>query len=425
MEPLPNKPTHKKSPTLWQLFSRFILRFVGKLAERTDPSDRFMEDASPEHTEQVNFYAHLVLWGGLIFFMIALIWAYFAMLDEVTHAKGKVIPASQVQIIQNLEGGIVQKMFVRDGDLVQAGQPLLQLDTTLYESNLKEQENKVLSLQAKIARLSALAENKPFSPSVDLQNKASNLLENERQLYLSQLTEIKEAQENYNDVKKEYDLTKPLIEGGAASEVEVLRLQRQMDELEEHIANFESKILDDLNDAKTNLLMTTAAMQQYQDRINRATVRSPLKGIVEQSKIRTIGGVAQPGMELMEVVPLEDTLLVEAQVSPKDIGFLHIGQSAKVKITAYDYSIYGGLPGKIEEIAANAVVNKEPNSKGETYYLITVRTQKNYLLDKQKKPLYIIPGMVASVDVLTGKKTVLDYLLKPILKAKEEALKER
>jgi adhesin transport system membrane fusion protein len=366
-----------------------------------------------------------VLWGALFFFIIAFIWSYFAMLDETTHAVGKVIPASQVQVIQNLEGGIVKQMYVHEGQLVQPGQPLLQLDTAIYESNYYQQQNKALALAASIARLSALAENQPFSPNPELQKQAADLVEHEQQLYVSQQLEIAKAQQNYDAIMKEYNLTKPLVAEGAASEVEVLRLERQINELQERIANYKSKILQDLNEAKGNLLVTNAAIKQYQDRIMRATVRSPVKGLVKQIKIRTIGGVAQPGAELMEVVPLEDTLLVEGRVSPRDIGFLHVGQSAMVKITAFDYSIYGGLPGKVEEISADAITNTEPGSKGESYYLIRVRTYKNYLISKQGKSLYIIPGMVATIDVTTGRKSVLTYLMKPILKAKEDALTER
>jgi adhesin transport system membrane fusion protein len=421
----PAPPPPKGLKKLWHKLSRGVLSFTHFVVEKTDPVDRFMADISPEHTERVRSYAHIVLWGMALFFLIAFVWSYFAMLDETTHAVGKVIPASQVQIIQNLEGGIVKQIFVREGQLVQAGQPLLQLDTAIYESNYYQQQNKALALAASIVRLSALAENRPFSPSPELQKQAADLVEHERQLYVSQQIEMAEAQENYAAIVKEYDLTKPLVKEGAASEVEVLRLERQINELQERVANYKSKILQDLNEAKGNLLVTNAAIEQYQDRIIRATVRAPVKGIVEQIKIRTIGGVAQPGAELMEVVPLEDSLLVEGKVSPRDIGFLRIGQPAMVKITAFDYSIYGGLPGKVEEISADAITETTPGSKGESYYLIRVRTHKNYLISKQGKPLYIIPGMVATIDITTGQKSVLTYLLKPILKAKDEALTER
>lgn len=410
---------------LWHKFSQFILHCTHVLVEKTDPTDQFMADVSPEHTQRVSSVAHIVLWGALLFFVVAVTWAYFAMLDEVTHGEGKVIPASQVQIIQNLEGGIVQKMFVREGQLVQPNQPLLQLDTALFQSSYNEQQNKALALTAKIVRLTALADNQPFSPSADLQQKANDLVNHEHGLYVSQRTEITEAQENYAALQKEYTLTKPLVKEGAASEVEVLRLERQINELQERVANFHSKILQELNEAKANLLITTAALEQYQNRIMRTTVRSPVKGIVKQIKIRTIGGVAQPGTQLMEVVPLEDSLLVEARVSPRDIGFLRIDQSATVKISAFDFSVYGGLPAKLEEISADAIVNTEPGSKGETYYLIRARTQKNYLTSKDGKQLYIIPGMVATVDILTGRKSVMNYLLKPLFKAQQKALTER
>lgn len=388
--------------------------------EKTDPAKGFMGDTAAEHAKGAGFFAHITLWTILLFFVIALVWAKLAILDEVTVGEGKVIPASQVQVIQNLEGGIVKKIFVQEGQIVQAGQVLMQLDDTRFVSDYHEAKLKALALEAKISRLNAVIDDKPFTISQAIQAEAPDLVAHEKEQYISQESEQKQLHADYSYSSQEYDATKPLIKTGAASNVELLHLQRQMSDIQQQIDASQSKALEDLNTAKADLLGVNASLSQYQDRLARTTVRSPVKGIVKQIKITTVGGVSQPGMDLMEIVPLEDTLLVEAQIKPKDIGFLHIGQSAMVKITAYDFSIYGGLEGKVEQISADSITNQ----KGDSFYIIRVRTQKNYLRTP-KNPLYIIPGMMASVDILTGRKSVLNYLLKPILKAKQDALRER
>ncbi len=217
-------------------------------------------------------------------------------------------------------------------------------------------------------------------------------------------------------------MTAPLVNKGAVSEVELLRIKRSENEIKSKILIFKRQALSELNKAKSELSALKESYVADKDRVNRTTVRAPLKGIIKQIKINTIGGVIKPGMDILEIVPLDDTLLIEAKIRPQDIGFIHPQQKAMVKITAYDYSIYGGLEGKVEHISADTIVDDKDNS----YYLIQVRTNKNYLKGKHKdKSLYIIPGMLASVDILTGKKSVLEYLLKPILKAREKALRER
>jgi len=402
---------------------RCNLKFLRGLAwfeQKTDPTEHFMADTASRHAQGASIFAHLTLWIGMLFIVIILFWSKYAVLDEVTVGEGRVIPASQVQVIQNLEGGIVKKILVKEGEVVDTGQVLMQLDSTHYSADYHETQLKGSALEAKIARLSSVIDKTPFRVSAELNAQAPDLVARERELDDEQRAEQAQLDTNYQLIKKEYELTKPLVATGAASPVEVLRLERQMAETQEQINNYISKAMQDLNTAKADLLDVNASLSQYRDRLERTTVRSPVKGIVKQIKITTLGGISQPGMELMEIVPLEDSLLIEAQIKPKDIGFLHIGQSATVKISAYDYSIYGGLTGKVEEISADSIINP----KGESYYIARVRTSKNYLRTS-KNPLYIIPGMMASVDILTGRKSVLDYLLKPILKAKQEALRER
>ncbi|MDF3055198.1 MAG: lssD [Gammaproteobacteria bacterium] len=397
-----------------------ILKLVAYLEEKTDPANRFMADTHPRHTQGANVAAHAILWTTVVFLVVAFIWAKYSIIDEVTTGEGKVIPASQIQIIQNLEGGIVEKIFVREGQIVQKNQVLIQLNDVQFGASYEATKLKAYALEVKIARLLAVIENKPFLVSEVIQKGAPSLVAHEKALYLSQEREQKHLEEAYQSNKKEYELTKPLVKKGAASEVEVLRLERQVSAAQEQIDSFQSDVLQDLNTAKADLLGVNASLEDYKDRLSRTTIRSPVKGIVNKINITTIGGVSQPGMDLIEIVPLEDTLLVEAKIKPKDIGFLTVGQSATVKISAYDYSIYGGLEGRVEKISADSVQDEERKN----FYIVDVRTKKNYLGTKAK-PLYIIPGMVATVDVLTGRKSVLSYLMKPIMKAKEKALHER
>jgi adhesin transport system membrane fusion protein len=397
-----------------------LLKFLAYLEEKTDPANKFMADTHPKHVQGASVAAHAVLWTAVAFVVVAFIWAKYSILDEVTTGEGKVIPATQIQVIQNLEGGIVEKIFVREGQIVKKNQVLLQLNDVQFGANYQATKLKAYALEAKIARLLSVVENKPFVVSDILKKEASSLVAHEQELYMSQESEQKHLEEAYQSNKKEYELTKPLVQKGAASEVEVLRLERQISASQEDMDNFQSRVLQDLNTAKADFLGVNSTLADYKDRLSRTTIRSPVKGVVNKINITTIGGVSQPGMDLMEIVPLEDTLLVEAKIKPKDIGFLTLGQSATVKISAYDYSIYGGLQGRIEKISADSVQDEEHKS----FYIIDVRTDKNYLGTK-KKPLYIIPGMVATVDILTGRKSVLNYLLKPIFKTTERALRER
>lgn len=369
------------------------------------------------------FFSHILLWSTLTFFVIAIIWAKYAILDEVTRGEGTVIPSSQVQLIQHLEGGIVDEIYVREGQVVQKSQKLMQIDNTIFRSNYEEQTKKIAALQLKVMRLEAEVYDKPFTVAKDLAKGYPSLYSAEQQLYQSRKSEISQLRQALNLAQKELELSRPLVKRGAVSQVEILRLQRTENELKSKIYKFQSEALEKLNTAKGELLSQTESLLDEQDRLKRTTIRSPVKGIINKIYVTTIGGVIKPGSDIMEIVPLDDTLLIEAKIKPQDIGFIHPGQDVTVKITAFDYSIYGGLKGKVEQISANTITEKK-DGRDETFYLIRVRTQKNYL-GTEKKPLYIIPGMMASVDILTGEKSVLDYILKPILKAKNTALRER
>lgn len=430
----------------------------------------FMSETSAAVLQRAPRTAHWILWGTALFFLVALIWASLASLDEIATGVGKVIPTSHVQIVQNLEGGILSEILVREGDVVQKGQILVQMDATRFSSSYGENQAKYDALLAKIARLSAEANNTEFNAPKELEQKNQKLIEEERSLYASRMRELQanlsvlrqqseqrvqelaekrarlvQLQQSHGLVAREVAMTRPLVQQGVMSEVELLRLERQQSDLkgeleatrisiprleaaltearnkvEGFIIKFRSDAMSDLSAARAEISAIGATSSGLEDRLARTTVRSPMTGTVKRIKVTTIGGVIQPGMDLMEIVPLEDNLLIEARVKPSDIAFLRPGLDGVVKLSAYDFSIYGGVPAKLEFISADSITNDE----GETFYIIRARTKTNYLVQGDKR-LPIIPGMLATVDIRTGKKTVLSYLLKPVFKAKDEALRER
>jgi len=442
-------------------------REVGRLSAG---DDRFMSDVNSAVLMGANRGSHLILIAAALFFIIAFIWAANAHLDEVTRGEGKVIPSSRIQVIQNLEGGILSEILVKEGDLVVKNQPLLRLDDTRFSSTFRETRLKYLDLQARSARLTAEAEHTTLLIPETVWNEQPDLARNEVALFQSKQKELESnlrilAQQesqtkqelaehlarkeklarSYALVKQELEMSEPLAAEGAISEVEILRLKRSvsdirgeldasrlaiprlqsaLDEMKEKVGDleisFRNQARSDLNEAEAELSSVEESLRNLEDRVTRTLVRSPVMGEVKQIKVTTVGGIVQPGMDLMEIVPLEGTLLVEAHVRPADIAFLRPGQDAQVKLTAYDYAIYGGLPAKLEHISADTITDES----GDSFYLIKVRTERSYL-GTSESPLVIIPGMTAVVDILTGEKTVLDYLLKPVLRAKARALRER
>ena len=412
----------------------------------------------------------LTIWGIICFFLFLVLWANFAVLDEFTRGDGKAIPSSKLQKIQNLEGGIVAEIFAREGEVVEAGAPLLRLDDTRFVSNVGETEADRVGLALRVERLSAEVEDRPLNIDAELRKAAPSQAANEESLYQSrrqqlqdeigglqeqlvqrqqELREFSSKQAQYRNslqlLRQEIGMSEPLVAQGAVSPVEVLRLKRaevenrgQLDatslaipraesavkeverKIDETRGKFRSDALTQLNEARTDLNKTEATGKALEDRVSRTLVTSPVRGIVKQVLVNTIGGVIQPGSDLVEIVPLDDTLLVEARIRPQDIAFLHPGQEAMVKFTAYDFTIYGGLKAKLEQIGADTITDEE----GNTFYQIKLRTDRSHL-GSDEKPLLIIPGMVASVDIITGKKSVLSYLLKPIIRARAEALRER
>ncbi len=403
----------------------------------------YVTDVNAASLYGASIQSHIILWMSLTFVVIAIIWANFAELDEVTRGSGKTTPSGHIQTVQNLEGGILSEILVTEGQIVKKGQALLKLDAVRFSSSLNETKLKYYELLAATARLSAEVENKPLNIPAEVLKTAPDIADNAKQLFDSRRNEfnastkflreqINQRARSYSLLKEELDLSAPLVVEGAMSKVELLRIKRELNEIKGQLTEaknklaetkiqFKTKALEELNQAKAELDRTSESTFALEDRVTRTRVLSPVKGIIKQLKVTTVGGVIQPGMDLVEIVPLDDQLLIEAEIRPSDIAFLHPGQQAMVKLTAYDFSIYGGLEAELEHISADSITNEED---GENYYIIRLRTKRNYL-EKNGAKLNIIAGMTANVDILTGKKSVLDYILKPILKAQQHALRER
>ncbi len=409
-----------------------------------------------------------LLWAIIVFFSALFLWAAWAELDEFSRGEGKIIPSQHIQVIQNLEGGILAELYVSEGESVERGQELLRIDDTRFSSSLREASVTLEQLQIKSERLRAEADGREFdtlgkrwTPQLVAQEQAfyksrfqeqqSNTAvlkqqEAQKNQEVSELTAKKEQlKRSFDLLNRELELTRPLANSGAISEVELLRLERQVNDLQgelssaelalprarssleeakEKLANaylvFRRQAREELNEVTNELARLTETSSALADRVQRTLVRSPVAGTVKRLLVKTIGGVIQPGMDMVEVVPSEEILLIEAKVRPSDIAFLHPGQKAKVKFTAYDFSIMGGLSGEVVHISPDTIVDE----KGDSFYLVRVETNRVFT-GPDGTELPIISGMIVSVDILTGKKTILDYILKPILKTKQLALRER
>ena len=414
--------------------------------------------------------AHLLLFTIVLFVILFLAWASFARLDEVTRGEGRVIPSSQVQVIQNLEGGIVSEIRVRESEIVEAGDVLLRLDNIKAASDLRGGRQRYLALIGAIARLQAEIEERGITFPPDVMSEAQRValdetaLFNARQAALQSELEILRNQASQRDqavaeldnrlvqLERSFDLasdelkiTEPLAAKRIVSKVDLLQLKRQVNDLrgelesarlshprlklaqreahrriEDRYLSFRAEAQRELNTVQVEAETLAEAIAADSDRVNRTDVRSPVRGTIKSLNVNTVGGVIQPGQDLVEIVPLEDTLLVEAQIRPADIAFLRPDQAATVKVTAYDFAVYGGLDAEVESISADTIVD----DRGEHFFRVRVRTDSNSL-EKAGEPLPIIPGMTTQVDILTGQKTVLDYLLKPILRIRDGAFRER
>jgi len=392
--------------------------------------------------------SRLLLFWSLALVFVGLVWAHFAILDEVKRGNGRVIPSRQMQVVQTLEGGIVGAILVREGEIVREGQPLMRIDDTSFASQLGEVRERRGAMAARVARLEAEVQGRerPSFPN-ELLDSVPSAVEAERNLFearqrkLAQETDVLQQQETrltdtLQILGKELEITRRLHGQKVIPEIEMLRLERQATDMRGQLAETKSKIAtikttfsaqaeEDLAKSRGDLAVLDESIKAARDKVQRTELRAPVRGIVNKLNVTTIGAVVQPGANVMDIVPLDDTLLVEGRIRPQDIAFIRPDQDAIVKITAYDSSVYGSLKGKVERISADAIEDKpERGEKGETFYRVIVRTEKNYL-GTAERPLPIIPGMVATVEVLTGEKSVLDYLLKPARMLRDEALRER
>lgn len=368
---------------------------------------------------------------GLCALMVVsfLVWAAWFSITEVSTGTGKVIPSSREQVIQSMEGGIVDELLVTEGTLVERGQILAQLNPVKTESTVGESEAKYRAALASINRLQAevSGERLAFSPELD---SSPDLIWAEKALYTARSRALEETLAGINEslelVRSELEITEKLLKIGASSRVEVLRLNRQRTELQlkatEARSDYIVRAREELAEANAEADMLVAVIRGRTDALSRLTLRSPVRGIVKGIEVSTIGGVVPPNGQLMQIVPLDEQLLIETRISPRDIAFIHPGQNAKVKITAYDYSIYGSLDGEVATISPDTI---QDEAKPEVFfYRAFIRTDVSTLRNKAGDTFPIVPGMIATVDIRTGEKTVLDYLLKPLNRA-NEALRER
>ncbi|MHB8708841.1 MAG: HlyD family type I secretion periplasmic adaptor subunit [Desulfuromonadales bacterium] len=416
-------------------------------------------------------FAYLVTVIVAALMLIFLVWATFTKLDEVTRGMGQVIPSQRVQMIQNLEGGILEEILVQENQIVNKGDVLVRIDNSMAASQFRDVAGKAREYQASVARLQAEGEGRAFTMPEGLQQSDPQIASDQEAIYRARQQQMQselgvlqsqqhqkqqeiaemqsrlaQLERNLELTRQQRDIAKPLVDQGVYARVDFLALEREVSNLQGDIdalrlaiprarsaseeisrrmsqrqAEYKAQSLDELNRRRVELKSLQEMMSAGQDRVTRTEVRSPVRGTVKQLYLNTLGGVVKPGEPIMEIVPLDDTLLIiEARVRPADIAFLRPGQKAMIKITAYDFSIYGGLEGVVEAISADTIEDE----KGEHFYKVKLRTQTG-TLNYRGENLPIIPGMTASVDILTGKKSVLSYLLKPILKIKQNALRER
>jgi len=406
-----------------------------------------------------------------LFLIIFVLWAHFTVLDEVTRGVGQVIPSQKVQMIQNLEGGILQEITVQENQIVNKGDILIRIDNAMAESQYRDAFTKAAEHEAAIVRLNAEIEGKSEITFSDQFKEADpQVLEDQKSIFLAhrqqlqaelnvlrsqhsqrqqEITEMqsrkKQLERSLVLAKQQRDIAKPLVDQGVYPRVEYLTVERDISSLqgdidalrlaiprirqaaneasrriEQRRAEVKAQALDEKNSHRGELKSLQEIMSAGEDRVTRTDVRSPVRGTVKQINLNTLGGVVRPGESILEIVPLDDTLLIEARIRPADIAFLHPGQKAMVKITAYDFSLFGGLEGFVEAISADTI----EDDNGESFFKVKLRTKKNAITYRNEE-LPIIPGMTASIDILTGKKSVLAYLLKPILRAKQNAMRER
>ncbi len=456
--------------------------WFGRLYGLSDEEDEdldFVYSSYSNANEQPTRMSNVIFIFISLFFVGAITWSALAEVDELARGNGKVIPTDKIQRIQSLDGGIISEIFIKEGQIIKKGSSLMKIDTTRFQATLEESKQEYLSLLAVKTRLEVESkiDVKEQLPNIvfpkEILEDESRYDKLEKSLLVNRYKELKssvrvletqlgqkrqelrEIKNSIKNLKKSFSLIKEqrvqiqkLARRGVKSKFDLLSIEREYTNVsgdleaallsvrrsELAISEAKNRISEKLNAFRaeaSDLLQKTASLVNKfeaklvgdEDRVAKTTIVSPVDGIVKQLNFNTIGGVVQSGMDLVEIVPVSEILLVEAKIDPKDIAFINPSQKAIVKITAYDFSIYGGLDGKIVEISADSIIDKE-SKEGKSYYRVIVKTEKNYL-ERNGNKLPIIPGMVASVDIITGKKTILDFILKPILKVKQNSLHER
>jgi adhesin transport system membrane fusion protein len=431
----------------------------------------FMPDVHAATRHRGRRFAYILTLLSIAFFGVMGVWSHYALLEEVTRGEGTIVPSSRIQVIQNLEGGILSEILVHEGDIVEPGDVLVRIVNTVATASLRDARSQYLTLQATEARLVAELEEHDeieFPPAVieeapvvvaDQQRLFSarkrqleaqiNVLESQASQRKQEVAEMnsrrQQLEQSLSLARDELAIMAPLVQKGVMPRIDLIRIERQVADLEGEIRTIRTAIprlqsaqqeagqritemkltaqtdaSNELNKARAELKSISQSLFAGQDRVTRTAVVSPVRGTVKDMKINTVGGVIQPGEDIMEIVPLDDSLIVEARVRPADIAYLRPDQKAIIKVSAYDFSIYGGLNAKLERISADTIKDEE----GESFYHVYLRTEENSLFHRGET-LPIIPGMTVTAEILTGEKSVLDYLLKPILKAKDSALRER
>ena len=395
-------------------------------AAEVDSSDDLLGELKSE-THYTGAVRLILISTALI--LVTMVWAWFGVLDEVSTGTGKVIPSSRDQVLQSLEGGILTELYVHEGDQVQAGQVVARLDATRSQSNVGESAARYRAALAAASRLSAEVNDQPLTFHDELK-AFPNLIASETRLYKTRRAQLTDATAQFKQslalANRELAITERLAKTGAASSVEVLRLQRDKSDLELKLTDMRAQYYvqarEELAKANAEADSMAQVVKGREDTVTRLTIRAPMRGIVKNIKVSTVGGVVPPNGELMNIVPLNDRLLIEARLSPRDVAFIHPGQRAVAKISAYDYAIYGGMDGVVESISPDTIQDEvKPDVY---YYRVFIRTDNDYVQNKAGKRFAISPGMVSTVDIKTGQKTIMDYLIKPFNKA-QEAMRER
>ncbi len=430
----------------------------------------YLESLSSAVLQKTPRRSKIILYLWILTIIALIIWASVAKVDEIVRSQGKVIPSGENKVVQNLEGGIVEDILVKEGDSVKKDQILLKIKNIRSDSNLKEYKLKANDLKAKLIRLNAEFSSKKLVFDKDFSTKYPKICQRETSLYETDLRQlstkidtlkkqiaqkndmlkestdkIKNLKKSYNFILEEIKMSEPMVKEGVKSRVDFLKLKREANNIKTELDNtintipqiksskkeinskikeirisFVRKAKKEYNDISGELERVQEKISAFKDMVSRTYIKSPVDGIIKKMYVNTIGGVVKPGMDLIEIVPKDKNLVVEVKVKPKDIAFIYPGQDAVVKFTAYNFSIYGGLKGKVIGISPDTITDR----KNRTYYLVKIKTDKS-VLEHNGKNLKIIPGMVVNVDIITGKRTVLDYLLKPILNSKDYIFAER